>query len=354
MSDTKHVNDHSTHTPQTDLTRRRFMANTAAGLAGAVALPVGTVITAGPTQAAKAKAAPAPETLVKQLYDSLNEKQRAKVCFPWEHKLRSAINNNWYITDQHVGEAFTKDQQDLIRQIFMGLHSPEYADKVLKQVAHDSHEEGLYDCVIAIFGTPGQNKDGKSQFEFVLTGRHVTRRCDGNSIEGTAFGGPIFYGHAAHGFNEKANHPDNIYWYQAKRANQVYQMLDEKQRKIALRNDPRGERKSQTVALTKDKSKLHGIPGSDLSGDQKDMVKKVLADLLAPFRKADVDESMKLIEAGGGIDALHLAFYKNKDIGNDGVWDNWQVESQNMVWFFRGAPHVHTWVNIREPQKTSA
>jgi hypothetical protein len=29
------------------------------------------------------------------------------------------------------------------------------------------------------------------------------------------------------------------------------------------------------------------------------------------------------------------------------VWDVWQLESQNMLWFFRGHQHVHVWVNIR-------
>jgi hypothetical protein len=43
-----------------------------------------------------------------------------------------------------------------------------------------------------------------------------------------------------------------------------------------------------------------------------------------------------------------MSFYKNLDIGNDGVWDVWQLESPTMIWYFRGAPHVHTWVNIRE------
>jgi hypothetical protein len=334
-----------------DLSRRRFLAQSAA-IAGAVALPVGTIIAASPSYAAKAQAKPVPETLIKQLYDSMTEKQRKTVCFSWDHPLRGAVNNNWYIVEQRIGEFYTKDQQALILQIFKGLHSPEYIDKVLKQVEQDSNEKDLYDCAIAIFGEPGkQTKDGKSQFEFVLTGRHITRRCDGNSNEGKAFGGPIFYGHAANGFNEKPDHPGNVYWFQAKRANEVFQALSEKQRKLSLRNDPRGERKTKTVQLTKDKSKLHGIPCSELSSDQKGLVKKVMADLLAPFRKADADESMKLIEAGGGIDALHMAFYNNKDIGNDGVWDNWQIESPNMVWYFRGAPHVHTWVNITAPTK---
>jgi hypothetical protein len=81
---------------------------------------------------------------------------------------------------------------------------------------------------------------GLGKFEFVLTGRHCTRRCDGDSNEGTAFGGPLFYGHAADGFNEKPNHKDNAYWYQAVRANEVYQMLDGKQRQSALCGKSRG------------------------------------------------------------------------------------------------------------------
>ena len=68
-------------------------------------------------------------------------------------------------------------------------------------------------------------------------------------------------------------------------------------------------------------------------------------DLLAPFRKADADEAMKLID-DAGYDNLHLTFYKNMDIGNDGVWDVWQIEGPSMLWYFRGAPHVHAFVNV--------
>lgn len=79
-------------------------------------------------------------------------------------------------------------------------------------------------------------------------------------------------------------------------------------------------------------------------------MKKVIGDILAPFRKADADEAMKHIEAGG-IDNLHLSFYKGENIGNDEVWDVWQIEGPNMVSYFRGKPHVHAWLNIREPEK---
>ena len=164
---------------------------------------------------------------------------------------------------------------------------------------------------------------------------------------GAAFGGPIFYGHAAASFNEKADHAGNAYWFQAKRANEVFQMLDGKQRKLALLEEGRDEIGTDTVKLTGKTSGLPGIPMTELARDQKDMVRKVMADLLAPFRKADSDEAMKLVEKNG-FDHLHMAFYKKDDIGNDGVWDNWQIEGPAMVWYFRGAPHVHTWVHVRE------
>ena len=116
---------------------------------------------------------------------------------------------------------------------------------------------------------------------------------------------------------------------------------------MALLGDARGEKGTDTVALTGKKSGLPGIPVSELSRDQKEHVHKVMADLLAPFRKQDADEAMKLIKANG-FDNLHMAFYKNQDIGKDGVWDVWQIEGPAMVWYFRGEPHVHTWVHIRQ------
>jgi hypothetical protein len=306
--------------------------------AGAGGLPL--LSRAGPKPPASTNATS--ETLVATLYQSLTEAQRQSVVFPFDHPLRSKVDNNWHITKQRVGKDFTRDQQAMIREIFLKMHSPEYAERVMKQVEHDAGEQGFGACSIALFGQPGIGK-----FEFVLTGRHVTRRCDGDSVEGTAFGGPIFYGHAALSDDEAADHPGNIYWYQAQRANEVFKMLDGKQRDMALLGNPRAERGTETVGLTGKKTGLRGIPVRELSRDQKEHVHLVMADLLAPFRKQDADEAMKLIKANG-FDDLHMAFYKNLDIGNDGVWDVWQLEGPSMIWYFRGDPHVHTWVHIRQ------
>ena len=82
--------------------------------------------------------------------------------------------------------------------------------------------------------SPSSASRAASKFEFVITGRHMTLRADGHSQDHVAFGGPIFYGHAASGFNEKVHHPGNVFWHQAVEANKLYGMLDPKQQAEAL------------------------------------------------------------------------------------------------------------------------
>jgi hypothetical protein len=333
------------------ISRRELLKSTAAGVATLAVAGAGIITVAEPRTACAAEAATAsavPETLAATLFKSLNEEQKKAICFPFDHALRSKVDNNWHIVDKNMKQVLNADQRQLVRDIFLDLHSEEYAGRVLHQVDDDNDDDGGFDaCAIAMFGEPGVKTGG---FEFVFTGRHVTRRCDGNSVAGAAFGGPIFYGHAAEGFNESANHKGNIYWFQALRANDVFQALDGRQRKLALRQDPRPEKKTETVKLSGSAKGLGGMPISEMTRDQKDLVRKVMADLLAPFRKPDADKALAMIEAGG-FDNLHLSFFNNDkmDIGNDGVWDVWQLEGPNMLWYFRGAPHVHTWVNIRQP-----
>ncbi|MBM81130.1 MAG: hypothetical protein CMJ78_11130 [Planctomycetaceae bacterium] len=287
------------------------------------------------------------EALVKKLYDSLSEEQREEICFDWEYSddrglLRTHVSNNWNITDAKLnvgGNFFTKDQQDIIEAIFWGLYSPEWKDKIRKQLKDDAGGYGKRQS-IAIFGEPGSD-----QFEFVMTGRHLTIRCDGNSADHVAFGGPIFYGHAAQGFNEKADHPGNVFWEQGLKANALYKMLDGKQQKLALlERQPR----ESAVAFQGKKSELPGIPVSELSSDQKEHMQKVLGSLLAPYRVSDREDAMQCLKKQGGLDACSIAFYQRGDIGNDQVWDNWRLEGPSFVWYFRGAPHVHVWVNVAD------
>jgi len=289
-----------------------------------------------------------PEALVKKLYESLTPKQKAEICFDWNHKddrglLRMHVSNNWHISSHRIGSDFyTKDQQDMIEAIFWGLYSPDWHDRIKKQLKDDADGYGKEQS-IAIFGQPGSDK-----FEFVMTGRHLTIRCDGNTVENVAFGGPIFYGHAASGFDEDVGHPGNVYWHQAEKANKLYQMLDGKQREQALIEQAPHEAK---VHFGGPDGKPHGIIISELSADQRDHAQKVLDALLEPYRTHDRAEVLNCLKVHGGLEKCRLAFYKSDDLGDDGQWDNWRLEGPSFVWHYRGTPHVHVWVNIADNPK---
>lgn len=273
------------------------------------------------------------ETKVGDLYKSLDTDQRKAICFPHAHEKRLIARANWKIVEPQIKD-LKPAQRDLVAEIFNGLVSPKGREMFEKQMADDY--EGLHNYHIAIFGEPGKGKS-----EFVITGRHLTMRADGNQNDGVAFGGRMVYGHAADSFNEKPDHAGNVFWYQAKRANEVFKALDESQRKLALLPNAPAEEK---VDLRK--SGYPGLAVAGMSEDQKSLVKQVMSDLISPYRKEDADEVMDLITANGGLDKIHLAFYQTDDVGKDGVWDIWRLEGPGFVWHFRGAPHVHTWVNI--------
>jgi hypothetical protein len=160
-----------------------------------------------------------------------------------------------------------------------------------------------------------------------------------------AFGGPIFYGHAASGFNEKPDHPGNVFWPQAMAANDVFKMLDGKQQKEALLDKAPEE---SHVALQGSAGRLPGIPVKEMSRDQKEHLQRVLQKLIEPYRQSDRDEVLSCLMKQGGLDKVSLAFYKQEDLGNDRIWDIWRLEGPAFVWHFRGAPHVHVWVNVAD------
>ena len=320
------------------VSRRNFLRTVGgtivAGAAGA-ALP-GVASAALETKTAGKSA----ESYVKLLYDSLTPKQREIMHFPFDHKLRSKVVNNWDIVDPKIGSLetlYTSDQQEMIKQILRGITTEDGFERFMKQMQDDAGGLQKYTC--AVFGKPGEDK-----FEFVLTGRHCTLRADGNSVDETAFGGPIFYGHAVE-FNEKPDHPGNVWWHQSRLANEVFKSLDGKQREKALLNQcPDDDFKY--MQLVGSKGDIVGLTGKEMSRDQRDLLKQTLKSLLSMFRQRDVDEAIDCLHKNGGLEKLRIAFYKDGDLGNDGIWDRWRVEGPAFVWHFRGSPHVHVWVNV--------
>ncbi len=302
--------------------------------------------------AARSVAAPSPkskaETAVAALYDTLTGKQKNEICFDWDHRdpkrglLRTHVSNFWHVTEPTLtSDFYTKDQRAILRDIFTGMFDTEWHDRLTKQLADDHDGPWGSGLTCAIFGKPGTDA-----CEFVLTGRHMTVRADGNSAAHVALGGPIFHGHAPSGYTEKVHHPGNVFWHQAELANKVYTLLGGKQQAAALVE--KVPAKEYAVPFRGGKGKVDGLPCADLTRDQRAALEQVLLALIEPYRADDRDEVKACLKARGGLEKCSLAFFREGDTGDDGEWDNWRLEGPAFVWYYRGSPHVHIWVNVAD------
>lgn len=312
--------------------RRSFVKTGASALALLATRSLSAGLFSGPSLTS------ASETAVSEFFKTLTDVQKKTLCFPFEHELRHRISANWHVTEPTLGETFyTSPQREMISRIVKGLCSEEGHERLTKQMDDDAG--GLHEFSVAMFGEPGTGP-----FEFMLTGRHLTMRADGNSVDKAAFGGPIVYGYD----QVEKDASKNIYFYQTQQTDNVFKSLTEDQvAKALLANAP----KETDVQLQGDSGKFLGIKVSDLKSEQKSEVEKTLGILLAPYRKEDVEEVMEILKESGGVDHLHMAFFQQEDIGGDKTWDIWRVEGPSFVWHFRGAPHVHAYINIGHVKK---
>lgn len=321
--------DCSAASPSVD--RRSFVKGMAA--AAAIVLP-GRALQAGlysgPSRTSAA------ETAVTELHKTLTDEQKKVLCLPFEHEKRQRISANWHVTEPTLGQQnfYTSMQRELTTRIVKGLCSEEGYARLTRQMDEDAG--GLHEFSIAFFGDP---TDQAQPFEFVLTGRHLTLRADGNTVDRAAFGGPIIYGHDQ--VDPVAS--KNIYFYQTQQTDAVFRSLTAEQAMKAVVAQAPAE---AAVQLQGAAGKFSGIRVGELNTEQKQQVEQTLKVLLAPYRSEDVSEVMETLKTSGGLDQLHMAFYSQGDLGNDRTWDIWRVEGPSFVWHYRGAPHVHAYINI--------
>jgi hypothetical protein len=281
------------------------------------------------------------ESLVRELFTGLSAEQRAQVVLPYDHGKSRGLPTrlqmyNAPIAGKKIGSHYTKNQQELIDRILHAIAADEEGYRRLSRNGTWDASGALENCGALLFGDPS----GKDPFAWVFTGHHLTIRCDGNFADGTAFGGPMYYGHSPNGYSAK-----NVFNYQTKSVVSVYNALSESQRKKAVVAGNPGEL-IESVKLRAGADARPGIGIGDLSADQRNLVEKVMRAVLSPYRKEDADEVMSVIKATGGMEKTHLAFYQDSDSGDAERWHFWRLEGPGFVWNYRVLPHVHTYVNI--------
>jgi len=283
------------------------------------------------------------EELIRELFQTLTNDQKSQLVYPWDHKrtaggrpTRLGMYNAPIFRTATIGKVYTKPQQELVDRILHAISSGDDGYRRLSRGGNFDGSGSLQNCGAYIFGDPS----GDKKFSWVFAGHHLTVRCDGNSEEGAAFGGPMYYGHSPQGYSR-----GNLFYYQTRSVLSVFDALSEGQRKKAVVKGSPGELEP-SIRFKKKAEERPGIPYAELSKDQKELVEKVMRDILSPYRKEDVDEVMEIVKKNGGMEKIQLAFYPDPGMNDKEPWHFWRLEGPGFVWNYRVLPHVHTYVNI--------
>ena len=305
------------------------------------------VAAVGLTPLQKARAARAAkqreaEAMVFELYKSLGSDQKKKLVLPWDFQKggqplpQRLMTANQAIGKSVIGLEYNQKQVDLLLKIFKSISNGEEGYKRLSRNNKFDNSGAFENIGALIYGEPAEGK----QFSLVFCGHHLTVRCDGDSEEKTAFGGPLYYGHSPNGYAS-----NNVFGYQSKIVTELLNAFDANQKKIAVMP---GKWKDEhgTIKPPEMDAKLPGISIHDMTTSQKELVEKVMKELVSPYRKEDGDEVMEIIKANGGMEKISLAFYQEGKNSAKEPWTYWRLEGPGFVWSFRALPHIHTFVNV--------
>jgi len=307
-----------------------------------------TVSVAGLTPLQKARAARAEkqreaEAMVFELYKTMDGDQRKKLVLPWDYKAgkqplpsRLMTANAAVGKESVIGLGYDKKQVDILSHIFKSISNGESGYKQLSRNGKFDNSGDFENIGALLYGEPVEGK----KFSLVFCGHHLTVRCDGNSEEATAFGGPLYYGHSPSGYART-----NVFFNQTKIVTELHDALDEKQRKVAVMPGKWKDEHGTIKPPTKDAT-VPGLCFADMTRDQKELVEKVMKELVSPYRKEDGDEVMEIVKSNGGMEKINLAFYQEGKNTASEPWTYWRLEGPGFVWSFRALPHIHTFVYI--------
>lgn len=274
------------------------------------------------------------DALARRLYASLDDTQRAETCVGYDHPLRQYHNRGVWGGGRAVFSGFSREQRQVVTDLFYSGLSEEGR----RRVPHEyfTRFTGVNSMRLLISGDPTSGP-----YQVILTGAHLNLRAGGRSREGAAFGGPQVYGDQRG--NEVAGLPGNLYRDQFLLGQRLLRSLDEGRRKQAkLEAAP-----VQTmIELHGRRGSLAGLPAAELLPEGKALLRELVESMLSIYPPADVAYARECLAANGGTGALFLSDYAHGEDGEIPEGQVFRLEGPAAVFYFRGYPHVHAFVNV--------
>jgi len=335
------------------LDRRAFLTGLGVGAGWLVARGLGAT-SASPV----APGEPAPfDATLRALAASLSPLQRAQLVLPADHPSRQ-INNTIAVLDRpHLGTLLAPAQRALVAELARGMLSSRGREAFAGTFAVEGRFDG---CVLALYGEP---ETGAAHA--VLSGGHVLLR-GGAPGGAAAFGGGVAWGHQIG--NQRWRVEGNSFAYQGDAANRLYAALSPAERERALLPAPPHELVLQAQGAG---GRFPGVALGSLGDPGREAAASLLDALLSTWPARDAGDARAALDAQGGPDALHVAYFASHgfyaDLARygelapeerarrgDPYWQVWRLEGPGAVMHFQGYPHVHAYLQVvRDPARAN-
>ena len=275
------------------------------------------------------------DRLAVRLFNTLDPETRDLGCIDYDHPYRQYHNRGVGTGGIDISAArFSREQRSLLTDLMYAGLSEQGWDRLPQQFF--INWPGVHWMRLLICGDPST-----SLYQIILSGPHLNLRLGGKNREGVAFGGPLVYGDQRGDY--KQGLPRNVYRYQFVAANQLLRSLEPHQQQAALLS--RTPIQTQ-IELQGRHGSFPGIEVSDLSKDNREQVRRLVDSILSTYANEDVAYAHRCLEENGGIDSLFLSYYEEGEVNGSGEYQIFRLEGPAAVLYFRGYPHVHSFINI--------
>ncbi len=289
------------------------------------------------------------------LVASLTPLQRSHLLLPWDHPSRGLLTHVACMDSApRVASALTAGQRRLVNRLYDTMTSEERRRQFGRLVALEGG--GLDPCAFLMYGDPDT-----ADFQVAISGGHLLIRGGGMTRGGSAFGGPIAYGHQIG--NGAPRLPGNAFAYHGDALNEFLAGLSPEAREAAT---VAGRPPSETaVQLQGPGGTFRGLAANTLGEAERAQLAALVDTVLSCYDEADREAAWGTLRRNGGVESLHVAAWRKGGIYDDGAsldsldaedasrrgapyWHIWRVEGPGTLLHFRGWPHVHAAIHLAD------
>lgn len=231
---------------------------------------------------------------------------------PWAHASRGIVSHVACMAEApRVADLLTAEQQVLVHRLYETMTSPEQRQRFGQLVGLEAG--GLDPCAIVLYGDPFDR--GGRDFQVSLSGGHLLIRGGGMTEAGSAFGGPLGYGHQLGDGVPRL--PGSAFAYHGDALNGLVSALPGDARERALvAGAPLHE---TTVQLQGVEGAFSGLSVGTLGEGGREAVASLVDTIFSCYAEADREAAWGCLRRNGGIEALHLTVWSDAGLYDDGA-----------------------------------